>query len=51
MGRILNDGQEPGRAAGDWLRENPQAVTGWLDGVTTADGGDAAAAVTEALAE
>ena len=51
MGRILNDGQEPGRAAGDWLRENPQAVTGWLDGVTSADGGDAAAAVTEALAE
>ena len=51
MGRILNDAQEPRRAAGDWLRENPEAVTGWLQGVTTADGGDAAAAVTEALAE
>ena len=32
-------------AATDWLKANPEAITPWLDGVTTFDGGDAAAAV------
>jgi glycine betaine/proline transport system substrate-binding protein len=50
MGKILNDGQEPGEAARDWLKANPDAVLGWLDGVTTADGNDAASALSEALA-
>lgn len=49
MGKILNDGADPMAAAKEWLEENPDAVTPWLDGVTTVDGGDAQAAVTEAL--
>jgi glycine betaine/proline transport system substrate-binding protein len=34
-----------------WLKANPDAVTPWLAGVTTLDGGDAAAAVKAALAQ
>lgn len=49
MGLILNDGDSPSDAAMTWLKANPDAVTPWLAGVTTFDGGDAAAAVTEAL--
>jgi glycine betaine/proline transport system substrate-binding protein len=49
MGMILNDGQDPEAAAMAWLKANPDAVTPWLDGVTTRDGGDAVAAVTAAL--
>jgi glycine betaine/proline transport system substrate-binding protein len=49
MGAILNDGEDPEDAATAWLTANPDVVMGWLDGVTTADGGDAAAAVSEAL--
>jgi glycine betaine/proline transport system substrate-binding protein len=45
MGKILNDGKEPEAAAIEWLKANPTAVTPWLAGVTTKDGGDAAAAV------
>ena len=36
--------------AKDWLKANPDAATKWLEGVTTFDGGDAAAAVKAALA-
>jgi glycine betaine/proline transport system substrate-binding protein len=50
MGAILNDGTDPAAAAKAWLQANPDAVTPWLDGVTTRDGGDAAAAVAAALA-
>ncbi|WP_299904516.1 choline ABC transporter substrate-binding protein [uncultured Paracoccus sp.] len=50
MGKILNDGADPADAAKDWLTANPDAATPWLDGVTTFDGGDAKAALTEALA-
>ena len=32
-----------------WLKANPDAATPWLAGVTTFDGGDAAAAVKAAL--
>ena len=32
-----------------WLKANPDAVTPWLEGVTTFDGGDATAAVKAAL--
>ncbi len=50
MGSILNDGQDPARAARDWLKAHPDAATTWLDGVTTVDGNDAGAALAEALA-
>jgi glycine betaine/proline transport system substrate-binding protein len=49
MGSILDDGAEPSKAAADWMKNNPDMVMGWLDGVTTKDGGDAAAAVKSAL--
>ena len=49
MGAILNDGADPAVAAKAWLAANPTAWEGWLDGVTTKDGGDAKAAVAAAL--
>jgi len=45
MGAILNDGTDPAEAATTWLTSNPGVLDGWLDGVTTRDGGDAMAAV------
>ena len=45
MGAILDDGQDPDEAATAWLTANPDALGGWLDGVTTKDGGDAMMAV------
>lgn len=50
MGKILNDGMEPMAAARDWLSDNPEAATPWLTDVTTVDGNDPQAALTEALA-
>jgi glycine betaine/proline transport system substrate-binding protein len=50
MGAILNDNAEPKAAATAWLKANPDAITPWLQGVTTFDGGDADAAVKSALA-
>lgn len=44
MGEILN-GADANAAAEAWLKANPQAAMPWLAGVTTFDGGDAAAAV------
>ena len=49
MGAILNDGADPQDAARAWMSENTDTVMGWLDGVTTFDGGDAQAAMSEAL--
>jgi len=49
MGAILNDGADPREAAKAWLAANPAAWQGWLKGVTTKDGGDAAVAVAAAL--
>ncbi|MXQ06403.1 choline ABC transporter substrate-binding protein [Alphaproteobacteria bacterium GH1-50] len=49
MGAILDDGQDPDEAASAWLAANPGVLEGWLDGVTTKDGGDAMAAVKGAL--
>ncbi|PWJ75745.1 glycine betaine/proline transport system substrate-binding protein [Pseudaminobacter salicylatoxidans] len=49
MGSILNDSAEPQAAATAWLKANPDALTPWLSGVTTFDGGDATAAVKSAL--
>jgi glycine betaine/proline transport system substrate-binding protein len=45
MGKIQDDGKEPEAAAMEWLKANPGAIEPWLKGVTTKDGGDAAAAV------
>ena len=49
MGAILDDGQDPEDAARAWLAANPEVLDAWLDGVTTADGGDARAAVQAAI--
>ena len=49
MGAILNDGEDPADAATAWLTANPAVLDDWLAGVTTADGGDAMAAVKGAL--
>jgi len=49
MAAILDDGKEPGPAAKDWLVAHPEAATPWLEGVTTFEGGDAQAALNEAL--
>lgn len=45
MGKILDDGEDPEKAAAAWLKANPQALESWLAGVTTRDGGDGPAAV------
>lgn len=50
MDAILK-GEDANVAALAWLKANPDAVTPWLDGVTTFDGGDAAAAVKSAIAQ
>jgi glycine betaine/proline transport system substrate-binding protein len=49
MGAILDDGMDPAEAAQAWIAANPSVLEGWLDGVTTRDGGDAMAAVSAAL--
>lgn len=49
MAAILDDGEEPSDAARAWLKENPEMWEGWLEGVTTRDGGDALAAAKESL--
>ena len=35
MGGILNDGEEAEAAATSWLKEHPEVLDAWLDGVTT----------------
>jgi glycine betaine/proline transport system substrate-binding protein len=49
MGAILDDGEDPADAAQAWLKANPEVLDTWLAGVTTRDGGDAAAAVRASL--
>ena len=49
MGKILNDGEDPEKAATEWLKANGAAIEPWLAGVTTKDGGDALAAAKTAL--
>jgi len=49
MGAILDDGEDPDKAATAWLAANSDVLGGWLDGVTTKDGGDAMGAVKAAL--
>lgn len=49
MGKILDDGEDPAKAATDWLKANPGALDKWLAGVTTKDGADGMAAVKTSL--
>ncbi len=49
MGKILNDGMEPGDAARAWLTDNRDDIAPWLVGVTTLDGDEAVGAVMAAL--
>ena len=49
MGAILDDGKDGEEAAAAWLKANPDVVNGWLDGVTTRDGGDAMEAIKAAM--
>jgi glycine betaine/proline transport system substrate-binding protein len=49
MGAILDEGADPDAAAAQWLVANPGVLDGWLDGVTTRDGGDGLAAVQASL--
>jgi len=49
MGAILNDGQDPDKAASAWLKKHPDIVKGWLKGVTTMGGGDSWAAAKKGL--
>jgi glycine betaine/proline transport system substrate-binding protein len=48
MDAILKGGNA-NDVARDWLKAHPDAVTPWLAGVTTFDGGDAAAAIQSSL--
>jgi glycine betaine/proline transport system substrate-binding protein len=48
MDAILKGG-DANTVAADWLKKNPDAITPWINGVTTFDGGDAAAAIKTAL--
>nr|MBO2509618.1 choline ABC transporter substrate-binding protein [Gammaproteobacteria bacterium] len=45
MDQVLNGSASNDAAVKDWLKNNPTAIDGWLEGVTTRDGGDGAAAV------
>jgi glycine betaine/proline transport system substrate-binding protein len=49
MAAILDENADPDAAAEAWLHKNPEVVEGWLDGVTTHEGGDARAATRGAL--
>ncbi|WP_259782810.1 choline ABC transporter substrate-binding protein [Aestuariispira ectoiniformans] len=45
MGSILDEGEDPKDAATAWLKAHPAILDGWMEGVTTMDGGDGLAAV------
>jgi glycine betaine/proline transport system substrate-binding protein len=49
MGEILNNAADPDEATMAWMKANSDVVLGWVDGVTTLDGGDGVAAVKTAL--
>ncbi|MFC7053936.1 choline ABC transporter substrate-binding protein [Hansschlegelia quercus] len=49
MGSILFDSMEADKAAEKWLKEEPTAWAGWLDGVTTMDGQPALPVVKKSL--
>jgi glycine betaine/proline transport system substrate-binding protein len=49
MAAILAQDRGPEEAAAEWLRENPEVLDDWLDGVTTFEGEPGLPAVKEAL--
>jgi glycine betaine/proline transport system substrate-binding protein len=49
MGAILDEGQDPEAAASGWLKEHPEVLETWLEGVTTFEGEPGLPAVTEHL--
>ena len=49
MGAILDEGEDPEEAARAWIAEHPEALEGWLEGVTTLGGEPALPAAREAL--
>ncbi|RZS83187.1 glycine betaine/proline transport system substrate-binding protein [Phyllobacterium myrsinacearum] len=49
MGKILDDGETPAKAAAEWLKANPAILDTWLAGVTTVDGKEGLPAVKKAL--
>ena len=49
MGAILDGGEDPADAAGAWLKEHPEVLESWLDGVTTFEGEPGLPAVKEHL--
>ncbi len=49
MGAILNDGEDPEKAASAWLKANAGVLDGWLAGVETFDGGNGLDAVKKSL--
>lgn len=49
MDKVLQK-EDPTKVAKDWIRANPQVLDQWLQGVTTYDGKDGAAAVKQYLA-
>jgi len=49
MAAILDDGKDPDKAAGAWLKKHPDVVKDWLKGVSTLDGGNGWAAAKKGL--
>ncbi len=49
MGSIINDGTDAEKAASAWVKAHPDMLDAWLDGVTSADGMPAMAAVKSGL--
>lgn len=49
MSAILDDGEDADKAARTWLKANMGVLDGWLQGVTTFDGGNGLAAVEASL--
>lgn len=49
MGYILDDGQEPVAAAEKWLKQNPEVLNSWLEGVTDLNDQPGLAAVKQHL--
>jgi glycine betaine/proline transport system substrate-binding protein len=47
MGAILDGGEDPEDAAGAWLKEHPDVLESWLEGVTTFEGEPGLPAVKE----
>ncbi len=51
MGAILNQKEEPNKAALKWLKRHPEAALSWVQNVKTVDGKAADVAVKQALAK